>query len=136
MEKLLTWNAEHIDAGLLVLRLAVGISSFKHGIDKVGKVHLFAADHHLPGWLAWFAMCVQIAASACLVAGFATFPAALGLVIFYIVATQELIVRKKEPFSLPGVHTWDVGVLYLVTPIAILLAGPGRYSLDAVLFAR
>lgn len=136
MGQLLAWNAAHVDAGLLVLRLAVGIGSFVHGINKVGKVHLFAGDHCLPQWLAWIAMVVQIAGGVCLVLGFATFPAALGLVIFYVVATQELIFRKKEPFARPGVHTWDSGVLYLVIPLAILLAGPGSISLDAVLFKR
>ncbi len=136
MSQLLAWNAASIDAGLLLLRLAVGIGSFVHGMNKVGKVHLFAGDHDLPHWLAWIAMVVQIAGGACLVLGFATFPATLGLIIFYLVATQELIVRKKEPFARPGVHTWDAGLLYLVIPLAILLAGPGQFSLDAMLFKR
>lgn len=136
MGQLIAWNAAHVDAGLLILRLAVGIGSFIHGMNKVGKVHLFAGDHHLPNWLAAIAMWVQIIGGACLVLGFATFPAALGLVIFYLVATQELIVRKKEPFARPGVHTWDSGLLYLAIPLAILVAGPGRYSLDALFFAR
>jgi putative oxidoreductase len=136
MEKLLTWNFEQWDIALLLLRLAVGIGSFVHGAHKIGKVSFFAASHHLPHWLAHIATWVQIICSVCLVVGFATFPASLGLVIFYIVATQELIVRKKEPFAGADVHTWDIGVMYLVIPLAILLAGPGRYSVDAVLFAH
>ena len=136
MGQLITWNAAQVDTALLILRLAVGIGSFIHGMNKVGKVTLFAGDHHLPHWLAAIAMWVQIAGGACIVLGFATFPAALGLVIFYLVATQELVVRKKEPFARPGVHTWDAGLLYLIIPLALLAAGPGRFSLDALLFAH
>ena len=136
MEKLLTWNLAQWDVALLILRFAVGIGSLVHGIHKIGKVSFFAASHHLPHWLAHIATWVQIICSACLVIGFSTFPASVGLVIFYIVATQELIVRKKEPFAGADVHAWDIGILYLAIPLALLFTGPGRFSLDAVFFAH
>ena len=121
------------DLALLAVRLACGIGSFVHGKNKLGKVHLFAADHHLPVWLAWVATVVQIVGGIALVVGFATSIAAAALTIFYVWATYELIVRKKEPFAAPGKHTWDAGVMYTVTALAVLLAGPGRYSIDRAL---
>jgi putative oxidoreductase len=126
----------NIDLALLALRLAVGIGSFAHGKNKLGKVHLFAADHHLPMWLAWVATVVQIAGGVAIAFGIATPVAAAGLTIFGVWATVELIYRKKEPFASPGKHTWDTGVMYTVIPLAILLAGPGAYSLDRLWFGR
>jgi putative oxidoreductase len=68
-----------IDLALLALRVAIGIGSFVHGKNKLGKVHLFAADHHLPMWLAWIATVVQIAGGIAIVFGIATPVAAAAL---------------------------------------------------------
>jgi putative oxidoreductase len=125
-----------VDLALLLLRIAFGIGSFVHGKNKLGKVHLFAADHHLPLWLAWVATAVQIAGGVAIALGFATPVAALGLTVFGAWATLELIYRKKEPFAAPGRHTWDAGVMYTAIPLAILLAGPGAYSLDRLWLGR
>jgi len=130
------WHPALADLALLLLRVAIGIGSLAHGLNKIGKIPLFAADHHLPIWLARVATVTQVAGGALILVGLATFPAALGLTIFGVVATGELIFRKNEPFARPGVHTWDSGVLYTVIPAAVLLAGPGRFALDAVIFAR
>jgi putative oxidoreductase len=130
------WGAAQMDWALLALRLAIGIGSVIHGKNKLGKVHLFAADHHLPMWLAWIATFVQVLGGIALILGVGSGIAALGLTIFGLWATLELIFRKEEKFAAPGEHTWDAGVMYTVIPLAILLAGPGRYSLDYVLLAR
>lgn len=121
------------DVALLLLRLAVGVGSFVHGKGKVSAIHLFEADHHLPRWLAWVAAIAQFVGGICFVLGLLTPLAAVALVIFYLYATYVLIVHKKEPFAAPGKHSWDSGLLYLVIPLAILFAGPGRFSLDRLL---
>ena len=122
------------DLALLALRLAGGVGSLAHGKNKLGTVHLFAADHHLPLWLAWVATLVQILGGIALILGIATTIAALALTILGVWATIELVYRKKEPFAAPGKHTWDAGIMYTVIPLAILLSGPGAYSLDRFLF--
>ncbi len=122
------------DVALLLMRLVVGVGSFVHGKGKVGAIHLFEADHHLPRWLAWVAAIAQFAGGICFVLGLFTPLAAVALVIFYCYATYVLIYNKNEPFAAPGKHSWDSGLLYLVIPLAILLIGPGRFSLDRWLF--
>ena len=87
-------------------------------------------------WLAWVATFVQILCGIALILGIGTPIAALGLTIFGLWATVELIYRKREKFAAPGEHTWDTGVMYTAIPLAILLAGPGRYSLDYLLLGR
>ena len=136
MGELSGWNAGLADWASLALRLAVGGGSFVHAKNKFGKVHLFAAGHHLPMWLAWVATFVQLLGGIALILGLATPIAALGLTIFGLWATLELIFRKREKFAAPGEHTWDTGVMYTAIPLAILLTGPGRYSLDYLLAAR
>ena len=136
MGELSGWNAGLADWASLALRLAVGCGSFVHAKNKFGKVHLFAAGHHLPLWLAWVATFVQLLGGIGLILGLGTPIAALGLMIFGLWATVELIFRKREKFAAPGEHTWDTGVMYTAIPLVILLTGPGRYSLDYLLAAR
>lgn len=133
MEQILLGGLGSGDVALLLLRLVVGAGSFVHGKGKVTAIHLFEADHHLPRWLAWVAAIAQFAGGICFVLGLFTSVAAIALVIFYLYATYVLIVHKKEPFAAPGKHSWDSGLLYLVVPLAILFAGPGRFSLDRLL---
>ncbi|HTO48684.1 MAG TPA: DoxX family protein [Burkholderiales bacterium] len=136
MGELSGWNAGLADWASLALRLAVGCGSFVHAKNKFRKVHLFAAGHHLPIWLAWVATFVQLLGGIALILGLGTPIAALGLTIFGLWATLELVFRKREKFAAPGEHTWDTGVMYTAIPLAILLTGPGRYSLDHLLAAR
>jgi len=134
MTNVLSAGLGNLDLALLALRLAFGAGSLVHGRNKLGKVHLFAADHHLPMWLAWVATSVQILGGIAMILGIGTSIAAAGLTIFGAWATFELIYRKREPFAAPGKHTWDTGVMYTAIPLAILLAGPGAYSLDRLWF--
>jgi putative oxidoreductase len=124
------------DLALLALRLAAGIGSFVHGRNKLGHVDRFAQSHALPLWLARLATGVQIGGGIALAVGLATPLAALGLTVFGAWATVELIHRKGEPFAAPGRHSWDAGLMYTVVPLAVLLCGPGAYSLDALIAAR
>jgi putative oxidoreductase len=122
-----------VDIALLALRLAIGAGSFVHGCNKLGHVGRFAHAHGLPLWLAGLATGVQIGGGAALVLGLATPLAAAGLTVFGAWATRELIWRKREPFAAPGQHSWDAGLMYTVIPLALLLLGPGRLSLDHLL---
>jgi len=124
------------DLGLLALRLAAGIGSFVHGRNKLGHIDRFAQAHALPIGLARFATGTQIAGGAALALGLATPLAALALTVFGAWATVELIHRKGEPFAAPGRHSWDAGLLYTVVPLALLLCGPGAYSIDALIAGR
>jgi putative oxidoreductase len=129
-------HASLADLALVTLRLAIGAGSFVHGINKLGHVERFAGSHALPPWLAWVATGTQIGGGALMVVGLATPIAALGLTVFGAWATFELIWRKREKFAAPGQHSWDAGVMYTVIPFALLCLGPGRLSLDYLLFGR
>ena len=117
-----------VDTALLVLRVAFGIACVAHGWPKVRAIDKFAAGHHLPLWLAWIAALTQFFGGLAMITGLFARPAAVALVLFALFATYVLIVRKKEPFAAPDVHCWDSGVLYAVIPLAIALAGPGRFA--------
>lgn len=52
----------------------------------------------------------------------------LNLVIVYL-----LITRSKEPFLAPAQHSWSIGLIYAVLPLALILGRGGAYSMDIVL---
>ena len=52
----------------------------------------------------------------------------------HAVATYKLIAMANEPFVAPSRHSWSIGLLYTLIPLVI--AGPGRHSLDAMYFQR
>lgn len=122
-----------LDWALLALRIAIGIGCIAHGWPKLRVAALFARDHGFPAWLGHVAAWVQFGGGILVLLGLFARPAAAALTIFGLVATYVLIVQKNEPFAKPGVHGWDSGVLYTVIPLAIALAGPGRFALERVL---
>ena len=51
-------------------------------------------------------------------------------------AIHEHSPRANEPFVAPSRHSWSIGLLYALIPLALALAGPGAYSLDAAWLGR
>ncbi|KAF0203827.1 MAG: hypothetical protein FD170_900 [Bacteroidetes bacterium] len=129
------FNTSHsglTDAGLLILRLAVGILMLTHGIPKLLNFsQLVEAGTFLPVLgsatlglsLAIFA---EVLMSLFLIAGLFTRIATLPLIVTMLVAA--FVAHAGDPFS-----SKEPALLYLFPYIAILLAGPGKYSLDNVI---
>lgn len=122
-----------LDLALLMLRVFIGVAFWFHGSAKVVDVAAFAAEFQIPPLLAAVAAYTQVAGALLLMAGLLTPAAALGLAATMGVAVAELIARG-ESFVDPGGHSWEAPALYLVANAVLILAGPGRWSLDAALF--
>ena len=122
------------DLALLVLRVVFGICVFKHGWGKVHHIEDLDKFWKVPVPLAWVVAFIQIAGAASLILGLLTVPFAIALVVVHAVATQKLITMAGEPFVAPSRHSWSIGLLYTLIPLAIAIAGPGAWSLDAMLF--
>ncbi len=127
------------DMGLLLLRIAAMVPLFlKHGIEKVFTFSAMAA--HFPDPLHIGAVPSLVAAmisdSICtllIVFGLATRWAAA--IVFVNVFVAWAFVHHFLLFG-PGSDHGELIVLYLAITLTLFLAGPGRYSVDAVVERR
>ena len=123
-----------VDLGLLVLRLGVGLSFFwLHGLGKAMKFSELlqkfpdplGIGHPASATLATFAEAV---CTLLLAIGLFTRFAALNIAITMAVAF--FIVKKA---ALTGADNGELPYLYLLAVLPLLIAGGGRFSLDAML---
>ena len=124
------------DLALLILRVVFGVCVLQHGWGKVHHIEDLEKFWAVPVPLAWVVAAIQIVGAAALALGLLTVPFALALAAVHGVATWKLIATANEPFVAPSRHSWSIGLLYTLIPLVIAIAGPGRYSLDAILISR
>lgn len=130
----LAWIPAKHDAGLLALRLIVPGSLFlKHGLEKLFTFSAMAS--HFPNPLhigpvpsLVFAMVSDGICMPLLMLGLATRWAALWAFINLTVAW--MFVHHFQFFGHGGDHG-ELVVVYIGTMVALFLAGPGKYSIDA-----
>jgi putative oxidoreductase len=123
------------DAALLILRLCAGLSlAFGHGLSKVLTLGKFIAsvERHgfpLPQVFGPAAALSEFLGGILLALGLATRPAATLVLATMLGAAFQ--VHAHDPFS-----EKELAFAYALVAIAVLVAGPGRYSLDARLEKR
>ncbi|HXG61556.1 MAG TPA: DoxX family protein [Planctomycetota bacterium] len=126
-------------AGLLVLRVFIGLCLAAHGAQKFFQVGLSGFSGHLvslgfpaPGLMAFLSAATEFGGGFLVAVGLLTRPAALALTINMLVAA--LVVHAKEGYFLPKGMEYALNLAAAFA--AIVLTGPGRFSLDAVLARR
>lgn len=144
MNALRTWPALLIaprsselttDVALLVFRLLAGFALFRvHGLDKLLHFQHEAATMPDPFGLggpfsATFAMFSDVGCALLVMLGLLARPAAVGVLSTTLVGL--LVVHLHDPWTLK-----DAPLTYATMFLLVLLAGPGRFSLDAWLSAR
>jgi len=118
--------------GLLILRVCVGAMMIGgHGWEKLSQFGQMADYFPDPLGLGSrlslaLAVFAEVACSAALVAGFLTRLAAVPLMTTMFVAA--FVVHEADPFP-----DRELALLYLAPYVALLFAGGGRFSLDALL---
>ena len=132
---------ENIDLGLLVLRIAVGLTLVPHGAQKLFG---WFGGYGVKGTGAWLdSMGAKNGWAIALLAGIAEFFGGLGLafgLLTPIAAAGVIVVmlgailtahKGKGFFNTNG--GWEFPLLIALGALAIAIAGPGAYSADAVL---
>ena len=123
------------DGAMLLLRLWLGSMMIMHGWGKVfGGVEnlterVTQMGFPLPEFFAWSAAFSEFAGGILLVLGLFTRPAS-----FFVAATMIVagfIRHFDDPFAKK-----ELALTYLVMAIVILIAGPGKTSLDRLLFGN
>ena len=127
------------DVGLLVLRLVLGVTLAAHGYNK------FFGGGRIPGTARWFesigmkpgkfhatvAATTEMAAGLGLAAGLLTPIPAAGFVSLMLVAAWT--VHRHNGFFIVK-EGWEYNLVLAIAAIAVATLGPGRYSLDWVIF--
>jgi putative oxidoreductase len=126
------------DLALLLLRLWLGATILlNHGLDKL--LNFSEKSSGFPDPLGvgnatslGLAVFGEVVCSALLALGLLARFAALGLVITMSVA---FFVVHKAVLE-PGPKSGELAFIYLAGFVALLIAGPGRFSLDQMLFPK
>src|SRR4029078_3384314 len=128
-----------IDTGLLILRLALGLTMAAHGYNK------FFGKGGLAGTAVWFdsmgmkpgmfharaAATTEMSAGLGLAAGLLTPIPAAGFVALMLVAAWT--VHRPNGFFIVK-EGWEYNLILAASAVAVATVGPGRFSLDYVLF--
>jgi putative oxidoreductase len=120
------------DIGLLALRIGLGLSLFiRHGWEKISDFSGMAARFPDPLRLGpvpslSFALLSDAICSILIILGIATRPAALISAVNLLVAFSLV-----HHFALFGQRNGEVAYIYLCGMVALVFAGPGKYSLDS-----
>ena len=122
------------DLGKLILRLSLGVLILLHGMDKmlhgIGAITSMIAGTGLPGFLAYGVYVGEVVAPVLLVAGFHARVGAALIAVNMVVAI--LLAHTGDLLSLGHHGGWRLELqgMYLVTALALVCLGPGRFSLN------
>jgi putative oxidoreductase len=123
---------------LLVVRVVVGLSLIQHGTPKIHDP-LHWLDHGpLPATPAFLQLIVAVAeyvGGFALIVGVLTPLFAALLVCDMLVVVFVVMIPRGVPFVGSG-HSFEVPAFILASVLALLLAGPGRFSADALFVGR
>ena len=125
-------------AGLLILRLIAGAGLMQHGWPKIQHAfNWMPPEAPVPGIFQALAALAEFGGGLALIVGLLTPLAALGIAFTMLAAIGMVHLSAGHPFvNASGGPSHELAAVYLATALLLLLAGPGRYSLDALLFRR
>lgn len=119
---------------LAALRGVAGLAMMFHGWNKIqNPFGWMGPDSGFPGILQALAALSEFGGGLAWILGLLTPLASFGILCTMIVAAARHIL-KGDPFV--GRPSYELAMLYLVIAALLLVSGPGRWSLDALLFGR
>jgi putative oxidoreductase len=126
--------------GLLILRLVAGFGLIMHGYPKlVHATTWMGSTSGVPGWLQAMSPLAEFGGGLALVFGLLTPLAVLGIMANMATALFLVHFANRDPFVAPSGWTgssYETAAMYLAIAFMFLLTGPGRHSVDHILFGR
>lgn len=126
-----------VSAGLLIVRLVAGAAFILHGWGKIqNPLAWMGAEAPVPGVLQALAALSEFGGGIAWIVGLLTPLASFGLLCTMAVATL-FHASKGDPFVKAGPGpggAYEPALVFLTIAALLLLAGPGRFSVDALLF--
>ena len=131
-------NPVALDAVLLLIRLVTGFAFMHHGWGKIQHpMNWMGEGSSYPGIFQALSAVAEFIGGSALVLGFLTRIAAFGIVCNMLVALHVHIFVRGDPFvNLKGGSSYELALVFLVIAILFLIMGPGRYSLDRLVFGK
>jgi putative oxidoreductase len=122
--------------GLLILRVVAGLAFVLHGWSKIQHPFTWMGpDASIPGILLALAAVSEFLGGIAWIVGLLTPLASLGILSTMVVATHMHMVILGQPF-IGKESSYELPLVYLCVALLLLLAGPGKLSVDALLFGR
>ncbi|MBB1472752.1 DoxX family protein [Luteimonas sp. MC1782] len=122
------------DAARLLLRIALGVLVLLHGVAKLrggmSGIERLVEANGLPGVLAYGVLVGEVLAPLMLLLGF---HARLGAALVAVnMLFAVVLAHMGQLGQLDGEGGWALELqgMFLATAVAIMLLGPGRYSLN------
>lgn len=121
-----------LQAGLLLIRLGLGVVFLAHGIQKlqgIDGVIGFFGKIGLPAFLAWAVAILETLSGAAMLLGM--FTGFAGIAIAVIMVGAIFTAKKAAPFM----GGWEFDFALLTSALGVALLGPGKYAVQC-LFAK
>jgi putative oxidoreductase len=119
--------------GLLVLRLIVGAAFILHGWPKIQNPTGWMGPDGPPGILQLASALAEFGGGIALILGLLTPIAAAALAINMATALMIVHFPKHQPF-VGREGSFELPLVYFGVMVALFFVGPGRFSLDALLW--
>jgi putative oxidoreductase len=125
-----------VGLGLLALRLVAGLAFMFHGWSKIqNPMGWMGPDAAVPGIFQALAAVSEFCGGCAWMIGALMPLASFGILCTMAVATHMHAVIRGDPFV--GMNgSYEPALLYLVIAILFILAGPGKFSVDALLCGK
>ncbi len=131
-------QSARVSAGLLLLRLVAGAAFLYHGYGKIqNPFGWMGPDAGFPGVFQALAAVSEFGGGLAWMLGLLTPLASCGLACTMTVAVWMHAAVLHDPFvALQGGRSYELASVYLCVAVLLLLAGPGRFSVDRVAFGE
>jgi putative oxidoreductase len=126
-----------VHTALLALRVIAGAAFIQHGQSKIkNPFGWMGPDSGMPGFLQALAAIAEFGGGIAWILGALTPLASLGLVATMIVAAAKHIGRGDPFVSKGGGGSYEPALLFRGIALVLMVAGPGKYSVDGFLRSR
>ena len=123
------------DLALLLIRIAVGPAFIITGHGKItDPTGWMGPDAPFPGFLLALAAISEFCGGIALILGLVTRLAAFGIGCTMAVATYTHISGGDPYVNMTGGTDYKIALTYLLIALLFLINGPGRFSLDRLIF--
>lgn len=128
-------HALFTDITLLLLRFTTGLAFIFHGWGKIqAPMTWMGPEAPVPGIFQALAAISEFGGGMAWIVGLVFPLASFGMACTMVVATAFHAVLKGDPFVAMGGPSYELASVYLCVSLLFLATGPGRLSLDSVVF--